>query len=47
VDRRSAIGPGRSRGALAARAERFTRPFGLPLGAMRTGAGLVERALRR
>jgi 3-oxoadipate enol-lactonase len=47
VQRRSPIEPGRPRDPFAARAERFTRPFGLPVGAMRAGASLVERALRR
>jgi 3-oxoadipate enol-lactonase len=47
LDRRGPIGPGRPRAGLAARAEPLTRALGLPIGAMRTGASLLDRALRR
>jgi 3-oxoadipate enol-lactonase len=41
LDERSPIAAGRPHGALTAAAEPVTRAFGLPLGAMRTGASLV------
>jgi len=47
MDRRPPIAPGRPRDGLAARYEPLTRAFGLPIGAMRTGASLFERTLRR
>jgi pimeloyl-ACP methyl ester carboxylesterase len=47
LDRRGPIAPGQPREGFAARAEPLTRALGLPIGAMRTGASLVERALRR
>jgi len=45
IDRRSPIAPGRPRTDRAARLEPVTRPFGLAVGAARTGASLVH-ALR-
>jgi pimeloyl-ACP methyl ester carboxylesterase len=41
------IAPGRPRTGVAARIEPLTRPFGLPIGAARTGASLAERWIRR
>jgi pimeloyl-ACP methyl ester carboxylesterase len=41
------IAPGRPRTGVAARIEPLTRPFGLPIGAARTGASLAERLIRR
>jgi hypothetical protein len=49
MDRRSPIAPGAPRQGVAAMAEPFTRAFGLPIGAARTGAslaGLVGERLR-
>jgi pimeloyl-ACP methyl ester carboxylesterase len=45
VDRRSPIAPGRPRAGRTARLEPVTRPFGLAVGAARTGVSLVH-ALR-
>ncbi len=50
LERRGPIAPGSSRTGLAARLEPFTRPFGLPVGALRTGssfAGLLGDRARR
>jgi pimeloyl-ACP methyl ester carboxylesterase len=51
LERRSPIAPGRPRRGLMARAEPLTRPFGLPVGALRTGGSLAtlaaERVLKR
>jgi pimeloyl-ACP methyl ester carboxylesterase len=47
LERRSPIPAGRPRGALARGAEPFTRPFGLPIGAARTGLSLAARAAGR
>ena len=46
LDRRGEIAPGRPRGAAAARWDRATRPLGLPIGALRTGASLAQRVRR-
>ena len=42
-----AIAPGRRRTGMVARAEPFTRAFGLPIGAARTGASLAGLAADR
>jgi hypothetical protein len=47
IERRSPIPPGRPRHRLAATTEPLTRPFGLPIGAMRTGLSLAARAAGR
>jgi 3-oxoadipate enol-lactonase len=47
MDRREPIPPGRARSGLVARAEPLTRPFGLPVGALRTGASLAALAAER
>jgi 3-oxoadipate enol-lactonase len=47
MDRRAPIAPGRPRRGLVARAEPLTRPFGLPVGALRTGGSLATLAVER
>lgn len=47
LQRHEAIAPGRPNTAMAARAERLTRTFGLPVGALRTGRSLVGFATNR
>ena len=50
LDRRSPIAAGHPRSGVAAHAEPLTRAFGLPIGALRTGAsltGLITDKLRR
>lgn len=41
LDRRSPIAPGAPRRGVLARAEPWTRPFGLPVGVARTGGSLA------
>jgi pimeloyl-ACP methyl ester carboxylesterase len=47
LEGRAPIAPGRPRRGLAARSEPFTRAFGLPIGALRTGGSLAATAAGR
>jgi 3-oxoadipate enol-lactonase len=47
LERRAPIPPGRPRRGVIARAEPLTRPFGLPVGAIRTGGSLAALVAER